>query len=185
MQIQIIDVGTPNTVASKNGRSYQSIEVAYKGADGKVSSKKLMSFSNPSVFTAISKMSKGDNVDITTVKDDAGYWQWTAINQAGATTSTVTPSSQSITPTTTRVTGSTYETKEEREARQLLIVRQSSLSNAVAILTVGSKSVDKEAVKALAQELADWVFNKPTQDQSSFTKDEVASFDDFDDDIPL
>jgi len=184
MQIQIIDVGTPNTVASKNGRSYQSIEVAYKGADGKVASKKLMSFSNPTVFTAISKMSKGDNVDVTTVKDDAGYWQWTAINQGGAQ-GTPTPSTQSITPTTTRVTGSTYETKEEREARQLLIVRQSSLSNAVAILTVGSKSVDKQAVKDLAQELADWVFNKPTQNQSTFTNDEIVSFDDIESDIPL
>ena len=183
MQIQIIDVGTPNTVAAKNGRSYQSMEVAYKGADGKVSSKKLMSFSNPSVFKAISQLSKGDSVEVTTSKDDAGYWQWTAVNEAGSTAPTfgqsAPQSSGSSAPT--KVTGSNYETKEERARRQELIVRQSSLSNAVAILTVGSKSVDKQAVKALAQELSDWVFNKQTE----VSTPAPVSFDDFDDDIPL
>ena len=182
MQIQIIDVGTPNTVAAKNGRSYQSIEVAYKGADGKVSSKKLMSFSNPAVFKAISQLNKGDNVDVTTSKDDAGYWQWTAINDGGQSIQSfgqAAPSTTSSAPT--KVTGSNYETKEERAVRQELIVRQSSLSNAVAILTVGSKSVDKQAVKALAQELSDWVFNK----QTDVSTPAPVSFDDFDDDIPL
>ena len=137
MQIQIIDVGTPNTHAAKNGRSYQSIEVTYKGTDGKVSSKKLMSFSNPSVFKAVSNLTKGDSVDIITVKDDAGYWQWTGIND-GSTPSQAAPAAQASTPTTTRVTGSNYETADERAARQKLIVRQSSLSAAVSILTVGA-----------------------------------------------
>jgi hypothetical protein len=155
MQIQIIDVGTPNTHAAKNGRSYQSLEVTYKGADGKVSSKKLMSFSNPSVFKTISGLSKGASIDVVTQKDDAGYWQWTGINDG----SSPAPQTSSSTPAaTTRVTGSNYETADERAARQKLIVRQSSLTNAVAILTVGSKSVNKEDVKALAQELVDWVF---------------------------
>ena len=157
MQIQIIDVGTPNTHAAKNGRSYQSIEVTYKGTDGKVSSKKLMSFSNPSVFKAVSNLTKGDSVDIITVKDDAGYWQWTGIND-GSTPSQAAPAAQASTHTTTRVTGSNYETADERATRQRLIVRQSSLSAAVSILTVGAKTVDKEAVKNLAQELTDWVF---------------------------
>ena len=157
MQIQIIDVGTPNTHAAKNGRSYQSIEVTYKGTDGKVSSKKLMSFSNPSVFKAISGMNKGDQVDVVTTKDDAGYWQWTGIND-GASSAPAQTTQGASTPTTTRVTGSNYETADERAARQRLIVRQSSLSAAVSILTVGAKTVDKEAVKNLAQELTDWVF---------------------------
>lgn len=182
MQIQIIDVGMPNTHAAKNGRSYQSIEVTYKGSDGKVSSKKLMSFSNPSVFKAISGLTKGASVDVVTTKDDAGYWQWTGIND-GSTPSVATSTPATSPATTTRVTGSNYETAEERAARQLLIVRQSSLSNAVSILTVGSKHVDKEEVKSLAQELSDWVFNKPSPEVSKITKVD-GDIADMQDDIP-
>jgi len=50
MQITVIDVGQPNTHSTKNGRSYQSMEVTYKNDSGQVQSKKLMSFSNPDVF---------------------------------------------------------------------------------------------------------------------------------------
>lgn len=177
MLIQIVDVGTPNTHAAKNGRSYQSIEVTYKGGDGRVSSKKLMSFSNPNVFKTISGLAKGASLDVITTKDDAGYWQWTGINDGTSTpTATASPTS---TPSTTRVTGSNYETSDERAARQKLIVRQSSLSAAVSILSLGAKTLDKEAVKGLAQELTDWVFE---------TKPSLASIDtdisEMQDDIP-
>jgi hypothetical protein len=181
MQIQIIDVGTPNTKPSKNGRSYQEIEVTYKSQDGKVTSKKLMSFSNPSVFKTVSTLNKGDTVEVTTEKV-GDYWQWTAINQGGAAPMQQTQSTGAGTSSgSTRVTGSNYETKEERAARQELIVRQSSLSAAVSILTVGSKSVDKDAVKTLAQELADWVFQK---DNTKTVASIDAELEEFKDDIP-
>jgi hypothetical protein len=171
MQIQIIDVGTPNTHAAKNGRSYQSIEVAYKGTDGKVSSKKLMSFSNPSVFKHISGLSRGDTVDVVTQKDDAGYWQWTAIGNGEQQVAT-----QTATTPTTRVTGSNYETKEERAARQVLIVRQSSLSSAVATLTAGAKSAPiADDVIALAKLYEGYVFAPEVPS---------SSLDDFESDIP-
>lgn len=171
MQIQIIDVGTPNTHAAKNGRSYQSLEVTYKGNDGRVSSKKLMSFSNPSVFKHVSTLNKGDTVDIVTQKDDAGYWQWTAIgNGEQQVATTQTTSAQPA----TRVAGSNYETKEERAARQVLIVRQSSLSSAVATLTAGAKSSPSPAdVIALAKQYEDYVFAK-----------EVGAVEDIESDIP-
>jgi len=79
MLINIIDVGQPNTHAAKNGRSYQSIEVTYKAENGQVANKKLMSFSNPSVFNHIKGLSKGAVLNVTTTKDAAGYWQWTGI----------------------------------------------------------------------------------------------------------
>jgi len=50
MQITVIDVGQMSSHATKNGRSYQSMEVTYKNDSGQVQSKKLMSFSNPDVF---------------------------------------------------------------------------------------------------------------------------------------
>lgn len=181
MQITVIDVGTPNTHAAKNGRSYQSLEVTYKGADGKVGNKKLMSFSNPSVFKAAGTWNKGDVVDVVSQKDDQGYWQWTGIGTEGG--SQVAQQSSAAPASGARITGSNYETKEERAARQELIVRQSSLSNAVSILTVGAKSVSKDDVKQLAQELSDWVFGK--DNPKSAVSYDPSNPADFEDDIPL
>lgn len=159
MQIQIIDVGTPNTHAAKNGRSYQSIEVTYKGADGKVGNKKLMSFSNPDVFKRISTLSKGNSIDVVTTKDDAGYWQWTGINDGAPSSDAPTPSQPSV-GVSTRVTGNNYPTAEERLVTQTQIVRQSSLAQANATLGIGSKAVNPDDVLALAERYANWVVNK-------------------------
>jgi hypothetical protein len=179
MQITVIDVGTPNTHAAKNGRSYQSLEVTYKGADGKVGNKKLMSFSNPSVFKAAGSWNKGDVVEVVSQKDDQGYWQWTGIGTEGGAPVAPAPASST---SGARVTGSNYETKEERAARQELIVRQSSLSNAISILTVGAKTVSKAEVLSLATELSDWVFGKDAKATVSYDPSNPA---DFEDDIPL
>jgi len=166
MQINIIDVGGLNTHQGKTGRDYQSLEVTYKGPDGRVANKKLMSFSNPQVFKAAQTWTKGDVVDVLTEKDTAGYWQWTGIGTEGGGSSA--PAQSSGIPSkgqqpATRVTGSNYETSEERAERQRLIVRQSSLSNAVSILTVGAKTIDKQLVLDLANELTDFVFNKKAE----------------------
>ena len=138
MLINIIDVGQPNTHAGKNGRSYQSLEVTYKDESGKVGSKKLMSFSNPGVFNTARNWEKGTTVDVITQKDDNGYWQWTGVNIGGESQVAQQPTSKAAQPT--RVTGSNYETKEERAARQVMIVRQSSLSTAVSALGIGGKT---------------------------------------------
>lgn len=178
MLINVIDVGTPNSHPTAKGGTYQSIEVTYKGDDGKVSSKKLMSFANPTVFSAAKNWSKGDVVNVRTEKlpnkDGQLFWQWTGI-ESGDAPSTPAPSSTS---TTTRPAVSNYETREERQARQVLIVRQSTLSNAIAILTTGAKAPPTTAdIYALADELQAYVFNE---------KPEVDSIaDDLDSDIPF
>jgi len=159
MQVNIIDVGAPNTHAAKNGRSYQSIEVTYKGDNGQTATKKLMSFSNPSVFNHIKNLTKGDVVDVVTTKDDNGYWQWTNIGSGQGTATAVTTSSAPATGG--KVSGSNYETKEERAARQIYIVRQSSISAAIGALSVGAKSSPNSAdVIKLAKEFEAYVFSK-------------------------
>ena len=155
MLINIVDVGAPNTHAAKNGRSYQSIEVTYKNDQGQTQSKKLMSFSNPTVFNHIRDLNKGDALNVTTEKDANGYWQWTGIGGDNA----VSETKQATPATGGRVTGSNYETKEERAARQILIVRQSSLASAVELLGAG-KSV--EDVIATAKQFEAYVFSKST-----------------------
>ena len=155
MLINIVDVGAPNTHAAKNGRSYQSIEVTYKNDQGQTQSKKLMSFSNPTVFNHIRDLNKGDALNVTTEKDANGYWQWTGIGGDNA----VSETKQATPATGGRVTGSNYETKEERAARQILIVRQSSLSSAVELLGAGTSIED---VIATAKQFEAYVFSKST-----------------------
>jgi hypothetical protein len=178
MLINIIDVGAPNTHAAKNGRSYQSLEVTYKDEQAQTKTKKLMSFSNPSVFNHIKGLGKGDAVNVTTTKDDQGYWQWTAIGgDAPAQESTSKPAAAGV----NRTTGSNYETKEERAARQVYIVRQSSISAAIGALTIGAKSVPtSDSILALAKEFEAYVFSKEPEKTAA----NIPELDDLDSDIP-
>jgi len=155
MIITLIDVSEPATTKTARGQ-YQSLEVSYKNEQGQVQGKKIMSFANPAVFKSIQEFTKGDRLDVETFKDDNGYWQWKSVSLEGegpvATAQVGTPAKAG-----TKVVGSNYETSDERARRQVLIVRQSSLSNAVDILSVGAKSLDKAAVLSLAEELEQWV----------------------------
>ncbi len=151
MQVNVVDVSNLNTHTAKNGRQYQSVEVMYKNDQGQAQNKKLMSFANPAVFKAAQEWQKGDVIHVSTEKDANGYWQWTAVGGADDTTDTggsSAPSTQgNAAKPATRVSGSNYETKEERAARQVMIVRQSSLSNAVATLGIeGSKATANDVI---------------------------------------
>lgn len=133
-----------------------------------------MSFTNPDVFKKVQELT-GQTVDVELTKNDKGYTEWKSVN-VGASSSVGATAPQSSNATT-RVSGSNYETKEERAARQVLIVKQSSLSNAVAILATGAKTTPKtDEVIKLAQELADWVFETDKDD---------GSIADMSDDIPF
>ena len=151
MQVNVVDVSNLNTHTAKNGRQYQSVEVMYKNDQGQAQNKKLMSFANPAVFKAAQEWQKGDVIHVSTEKDTNGYWQWTAVGGADDTTDTggsSAPAAQgNAAKPATRVSGSNYETKEERAARQVMIVRQSSLSNAVATLGIeGSKATANDVI---------------------------------------
>lgn len=181
MELNIIDVSQPTTSTNRNGRQYQSIEITYKGNDGRVANKKLMSFSNPEVFRVAQTWEKGDVVNVATEKDDAGYWQWTKILADGeaepAPTNASAAQSSTAAKTTNRVTGSNYETKEERALRQLMIVRQSSLSNAVATLATHGSALTPEQVIQLATKYERFVMEGDTSSSST-------SIDDLTGDIP-
>lgn len=162
MFIEIVDVVREDKPSSNGKGTYGQLTVTYR-SNGKVAEKKLMSFTNPTVFKYFETAKKGDSVDVTSVKNEkTGYWDWTGINQGGAAPAT------SNTPNTapsggTRVTGSNYETKEERAVRQRYIIRQSSLSNAIQVLTVGAKAPPSEkAVFDLAEEFVSFVFKAPS-----------------------
>lgn len=170
--IEVISVSSPTSVPTSNGRSYNVIEVAYR-KDGKIEGKKLMSFSNPAVYKAAQNLTAGQIVSVTIEKNDKGYWNWTAIGEAGA----VAPTGATPVASAPARSGGNYETAEERANRQVLIVRQSSLGHAVATLSVGAKSLKAADVITLAAQYTDFVLNGAT--------DKRESLDDFPDDVPM
>ena len=160
MQISVVTTSIETKPTARG--SYQQLEVVYKNLtfQGKVESKKLMSFgAGASSFTTLSTAQAGQVFDITVVKNDKGFNDWTAATVSnGAAPQQATGLSQSK-PAATSTPRSTYETPEERAQRQILIVRQSSVSSAIALLGAGSKASLKVAdVINTDKELESYVF---------------------------
>ena len=174
-QVEIINVQS-STKPAKNG-TYTQLDVAYKRLDtGKIEGKKIMSFTNKDVFSTLSKATTGNVFDVTTEKVGE-YWQWIEVNAAsGGSATSDAPQAKSFSSPTPK---STYETPEERAKRQILIVRQSSLAQAVEILSVnpGKDKLQLGDVLQMADKLVDWVLNE--------TKPVSMSIEDMEDDIPL
>lgn len=168
MKVTIVNVSTENVAKGKSRYTKATVDYTWNGEARKQT---IMSFANPQVLKDVQELI-GQEVEVETGKNDAGFSEWRSVKKLGAaTTATPTPAGAPA----TRVTGSNYETKEERAARQVLIVKQSSLSTAVESLSPGAKTkLDPKEVIAVAQEFTDWIFDKQ--------KDE--SVDDMQDDIP-
>ena len=162
MQVTVIDVAQ-ETLSAKNGRTFQQLVVSYKNDKGMAQAKKLVSFANPDLFKAAKSWTKDQIINVKTVKNEkTGYWDWVGLEEEAVATS-----KESATPT--RVTGSNYETKEERAARQVYIIRQSSLATAVDLLGQGAST---DTVIETAKVFEAYVLGNP------------GSFDDLADDIP-
>jgi hypothetical protein len=159
MLIQIRNVSVENVVKGKSRYSVAHVTYDFQGAE---KTRKIMSFSNPDVFKKVQE-AVGQSVEVVIGKNDAGYDEWKSVTITGSASTTGTVSSP---PTANRVSGSNYENKEERAARQVLIVKQSSLSAAVATLTPGAKAaLDPRVVLDLAQQYVDWVFEQQEEDE--------------------
>jgi len=150
MQIEVL------TVSVEDKGKYKMMEVAYKGSDGKVTSKKVMSFGAAAeVFKRLTSAKQGDSFEIKSEKNDKGYWDWVGIGDAGSGSVTAAKPAGNATPK------STYETAEERANRQVLIVRQSSLSNAVSYMALNNKKVPSvQEVVEVAKFFESYVFGK-------------------------
>ena len=164
IKIKNVDIETVAGVGKKTG--YQKAEVLYDAGQYTNQVKKLMSFVNPDVFKTISTATKGDLFEITSIKDDKGYVQWTSIKPAngedGGTGSVGAPAARSATGSSSPVIKSTYETPEERAVKQRLIVRQSSLAQAIEYQKQLGEVNTLEGILVNAERLADWVYEKPS-----------------------
>lgn len=184
MKIQILSVEV-KTVPTAKG-SYQMADIAFKNLtyQGKVEGKKCMSFgAGAAAFKILSVAQPSSVFEITVVKNPAGFNDWTEATPStegatspqppsGASYPSYAPKAASVAP----ATRSTYESAEERAQKQVLIVRQSTLSNAINTLGAGAKSPPKvEDILALARQYEAHVFGvsteKPDEGFDSFPDD--------------
>ncbi len=164
------------TISTAKG-SYQTAEVAYKNNSfqGKVEGKKVMSFGATAMsFKVLTTAQSGESFEVEIVKNAAGYLDWVAMLPAGAAVATPVPASTqgsiNKAPSGATATRSTYETPEERAAKQVYIVKQSSLSAAINTLSLGAKKLEPAAVMVLAQTYTDFVFGKASPGPSGFAE---------------
>lgn len=160
MKVKILDVAIENVVKGKS--RYSKASVAYS-FDGQARTQNIMSFVNPDVFKKVQE-SVGQEVDVTITKNDAGYNTWAAIGPVGSAPSDAPSPASPTAPVglaaaATRVTGSNYETPAERAQKQVYIVKQSSLSNAIAFLQGQGELDSTDSVRKVAQEFVDFVFD--------------------------
>ena len=183
MRIEIINVQAA-TKPTKTGKTYVQLDVAYKNLtrEGKIEGKKIMPFQNPDVHANLQKATMGQVFEVTTVKEGE-YWQWSNVQEVAKGSNMEPQTSAASSGYASKGTPSpksTYETPEERAARQRLIVRQSCLSNAVETLKVDKKGVDPTEALKLAERYVGWVFGE----EAKVDVPDVG-FDYMEDDIPM
>jgi hypothetical protein len=165
--IEVLNV-SKGTGTSKTGKPYYFYEVAFK-KDGKVEGKKLLEFSAPIVCRTLAEAPMGSKFSITAEKE-GDFWQWKAIGPASGNTSgsSVGVASSVVSSTTSSETMGTkkgdWETRDERNTRQLHIIRQSSLANAINTLKTEKNVPTVTDVLAVAQQYVDWVVGNPVRD---------------------
>lgn len=147
-------------IAKKDGGTYPGSRVSYRDETGKLVEQAFHNNAfkfNPSLKNIVTSLKPGDNISITKEKEGE-YWNVKAIakTERGFTTDKVDVVA-ALQPKASPK--STYETPEERANRQVLIVRQSSVSSAVALLASngGKKNTAAEAI-AVAKEFEAYVF---------------------------
>lgn len=189
MQIQIIAVKVSTLKGKKEGTTYQVAEVTYKNLtfQNKVEGKKIMSFgAQESTFKQMALAQQDDTFDIEVVKNAAGYNDWVSAKKSDGSAPTAGPATAKQTYAASGAVASpksTYETPEERAKKQVYIVRQSSISNAIDLLTTGAKVAPTvEDVLKTANQFESYVFGAATTLPAAET---TSAFDNLEDDVPM
>lgn len=143
-----------NSTESENKGKYDQLTIGYTDLNsGKDFTYKLMSFVNKEAYTLLKDAKSGDEFLVDTNKNDKGYWTWGNVSVLGS--QVVTAKTPNKTPK------STYETPEERAQKQIYIVRQSSLTSAIAMLAAANDkktAINPDTVIYVAKQFEQYVF---------------------------
>ena len=161
MVIAIIAVEV-GTAKSKAGKDYEFVEVTFKNKSfqDKVESKKHNQYGDKTVFSTLKSAQNGDVFTILRQKE-GDFWQWIGIEQGANSAPTAISTPKANVGTSTGASAapkSNFETTEERAKRQVYIIKQSSLSTAVAALKTDKKALSADEVIDFAKVLEAYVF---------------------------
>lgn len=158
----VVSVNMNADVAKNGGGSYKGAELVYRDANtGKVETKGFHENSlkyNKALNDSLKALSANDTFEMVMEKNERGFWNVESLTKGGGTP---TASQQHVNQGGRASGGSnnTYPTKEEREATQGYITRQSSIASAVNLAaTLKLKSV--EEVLDVAAQFENFVMNK-------------------------
>ena len=146
-------------VSIPEGKKYKVCELGYRTEDGKIKGMRIFGFGEQkNNFDTASKAVVGDVLEAQFKTNEKGFWEFASLENTGVREAGLNP-----TGTTTHVGGSrgNWETPEERAARQVMIIRQSSLSNAIAFFNaIGHKKFTELDVIDLAKNFEAYVLGK-------------------------
>ena len=149
MRISIINV-EKNSVP---GKKYHQLEVAYKDDTGAIKGKKIMSFGVKNGLDVLTNASEGDLLDVT-VAEEKGYWNWVGVKKATGDAPAATPTKVGYS-----APSRDFETSAERAKKQVMIVRQSSISSAINLFANGKVIPTVTDVLAIAKQFEDYVMD--------------------------
>lgn len=166
----VISVGIDVDVAKNGGGTYKGWELIYRTPNGEVRTLRKpiqgLRFNAP-LKAILQSLVAGDNFTLVQEKNQQGYLDVKSISkgfEVGVSAPTAQSAGNTGQPRAASSAGNAYasrdfESKDERTVKQRLIVRQSSLSQAVSVLSVGAKSSPKpQEILELAQVFTDWVY---------------------------
>lgn len=145
-------------VTKPEGKNYKICEFGYKAEDGKVKGMRIFDVAHLKPVFAVASASKpGDILEATFKQNDKGFWEFASLSPSSA---------QSVSADKPQAGASrgNWETAEERAARQVMIVRQSSLSNAIAYAAAQNPkgtALDMDAIIENAKVFENYVLDKP------------------------
>lgn len=186
MDIQLLNVSVEANIPTKNGKgTYDKLIVTYKNLNNnKVEAKQIFPFGmDRALFQRIKDLEPNQTYHVTQEKGDSGYWEWRDVSRQDApvqgTTNVANTTNRgpAAVPTAGRPQ---YETHDERAKKQVYIIKQSSLSNAIEFLNAKNSKATVEEVLEIAQTFTDWVL----QDARPQMGDKQPSLDEMEDDIP-
>lgn len=162
MRVKIVSVSVETVAGRKN---YKKATVIYT-FNGQARTQNVMDFANPAVFKTVASWENNvptDEVEVEVGKNAGGFNEWRSIGaSAGAAQQSDGPASAAPTAPrsgTYQAPVRDFENREERAARQVLIVKQSSLTAALKYLELkGITDLTMEDVRDIAQDFTDWVF---------------------------
>lgn len=161
----VVSVELNIDIEKNGGGTYPGSRLTYR-ADGKISEqnfhKNALKY-NPEVAKTLGQLSSG--VSFVMVKEKEGdFWKVVSLKQSNDLVEEPPKKGET---STTASKGGNWETAEERAKKQVYIVRQSSLTNAIALLASnGAKKNTPEEVIKIAKQFEAYVFDTEFDDGS-------------------